>query len=100
AVANKLQAALLAPTAILAEQHMRTLSRYLEGSKVRLALVAGGGATATKRESRRLVAAGEVDIVVGTHAILEEDVRFARLGLVVVDEQHKFGVTQRATLRR
>jgi ATP-dependent DNA helicase RecG len=100
AVANKLQAALLAPTAILAEQHMRTLSRYLEGSKVRLALVAGGGATAQKRESRRLLADGDVDIVVGTHALLEEDVRFARLGLVVVDEQHKFGVMQRSALRR
>jgi ATP-dependent DNA helicase RecG len=100
AVANRLQAALLAPTAILAEQHLATLSRYLEGSKVRLDLVTGSGSAAEKREARRRVARGDVDIVVGTHALLEEDVRFARLGLVVVDEQHKFGVLQRSALRR
>jgi len=100
AVANKLQAALLAPTAILAEQHLRTLTRYLEGSKVRLAALTGGGSAAERREARRAVAQGDVDLVVGTHALLEEDVRFARLGLVVVDEQHKFGVTQRSALRR
>jgi ATP-dependent DNA helicase RecG len=100
AVANGLQAALLAPTAILAEQHLATLSRYLAGSKVRLALLSGGGAAAARRDARRRVAAAEVDIVVGTHALLDEDVRFARLSLVVVDEQHKFGVLQRSALRR
>jgi ATP-dependent DNA helicase RecG len=100
AVANGLQAALLAPTAILAEQHLATLSRYLAGSKVRLELVSGAGTAGQKREARREVAAGGVDIVVGTHALLDEDVRFGRLGLVVVDEQHKFGVLQRSALRR
>ena len=100
AVANGLQAALLAPTAILAEQHLATLSRHLAGSKVRLGLVSGAGRAGEKREARRAVAAGNVDIVVGTHALLDDEVRFGRLGLVVVDEQHKFGVLQRSALRR
>jgi ATP-dependent DNA helicase RecG len=100
AVANRRQAALLAPTAILAEQHMRTLSRHLDGSRVRIGLVVGVGKASAREEARRRVADGEIDIVVGTHALLEDDVRFARLSLVVVDEQHKFGVAQRSALRR
>jgi ATP-dependent DNA helicase RecG len=100
AVANHRQAALLAPTAILAEQHFRTLSHRLEGSKVRLALVVAGGRAAERKETLRRVAAGEADVVIGTHALLEEDVRFAKLSLIVVDEQHKFGVMQRSALRR
>lgn len=100
AVASRLQCALLAPTEILAEQHVATLSRLLAGSRVRIGLVAGGGRAAARRAARAAVARGDLDVVVGTHALLEEDVRFARLGLVVVDEQHKFGVFQRASLRR
>jgi ATP-dependent DNA helicase RecG len=100
AVATKLQAALLAPTEILAEQHVSTLSRWLAGSQVRIALLAGGLPAKERRRVRAAVAAGEIDLLVGTHALIEEDVKFARLGLVVVDEQHKFGVLQRATLRR
>ena len=100
AVGNHQQAALLAPTAILAEQHLRTLSLYLEGSRVRLALVTGGGRTSQKIAVREAVAAGEADVVVGTHALLEEDVRFRSLALIVVDEQHKFGVIQRSALRK
>lgn len=100
AVANHGQAALLAPTAILAEQHARTLGRYLEGSRVRVELLSAAGRASARDEARRRAARGEIDIAVGTHALLEEDVRFARLTLVVVDEQHKFGVLQRAALRR
>lgn len=100
AVASKLQAAIVAPTEILAEQHLSTLGRWLAGSQVRSILVAGGGPARARDAARRAVAAGEVDLVVGTHALLEEDVRFRRLGLIVVDEQHKFGVLQRAALRR
>ena len=98
-VASKLQAALLAPTEILAEQHLHTLGRWLAGSQVRMALLAGGRRKQERRDVRRAVADGEVDLVIGTHAILQEDVRFAHLGFVVVDEQHKFGVLQRAGLR-
>jgi ATP-dependent DNA helicase RecG len=100
AVASRQQAALLSPTEILAEQHLATLTRWLAGSHVRIALVSGGVPAAEKAARLDACAAGDVDLVVGTHALLEEDVRFARLGLVVVDEQHKFGVLQRATLRR
>lgn len=100
AVAARMQAALLAPTEILAEQHVATLSRYLAGSKVKIALVSGRARPKQRAAVRKEIASGAAGIVVGTHAILEDDVRFARLGLVVIDEQHKFGVLQRAELRR
>jgi len=99
AVASGLQGALLAPTEILAEQHLRSLGHYLEGSRVRLALVSGGGRAKAKREARAALDAGEIDIAIGTHALLEQGVRFRNLGLVIVDEQHKFGVLQRKKLR-
>jgi len=99
AVANRCQAAIMAPTEILAEQHDRTLGRYLAGSKVRVALLLGGRKSAERRAVRTEVASGEAGIVIGTHALIEKPVAFARLGLVVVDEQHKFGVLQRARLR-
>ncbi|MFO7899348.1 MAG: ATP-dependent DNA helicase RecG [Planctomycetota bacterium] len=96
AVANKFQAAIMAPTEILAEQHHRTIRRMLADSQVRLRLL-------TRSSERRQVLAeirrGEVDIVIGTHAVIQSDVAFHRLGFVVVDEQHKFGVMQRARLR-
>jgi len=100
AVANRFQAALMAPTEILAAQHYETLRRYLAGSRVRLSLLVGGRSTGERREELRRVASGEADIVVGTHALVEGDVRFHNLGMVVVDEQHKFGVLQRARLRQ
>jgi ATP-dependent DNA helicase RecG len=99
AVANRLQAAILAPTEVLAEQHYLTLSNLLKDSNVTIELLT----SRTKRESRgavaRHVAAGKVHIAVGTQALIQEDVEFANLGLVVADEQHKFGVRQRATLK-
>ncbi len=94
------QGALMAPTEILAEQHYLTFRRLLAPLGVRLELVTGSRKRPDRDRIRQALAAGEVDIAVGTHALLEEGVEFARLGLVVVDEQHKFGVLQRAGLRQ
>jgi ATP-dependent DNA helicase RecG len=99
-VANKHQAALMAPTEVLARQHAHTLERYLERSRVRRALLTGALAQAERRRVLDDLASGNLDLVVGTQALASEDVRFARLGLVVIDEQHKFGVNQRARIRR
>jgi ATP-dependent DNA helicase RecG len=99
AIAHKHQAALMAPTEILAAQHHRTLGRLLKGSRVRTLLLTGGATAAERRRSLTAIRAGEVDLVVGTHALIQHDVEFDRPGLVVVDEQHKFGVLQRAALR-
>ena len=93
------QAVLMAPTEILAEQHFLTIQQYLEPLDVSVALLMGG--TSHKERARVLesVAHGDIQVVVGTHALLEQNVQFHRLGLVVVDEQHKFGVLQRGKLR-
>jgi ATP-dependent DNA helicase RecG len=96
---NGLQAAFMAPTEILAEQHFANISRLLQASRFRVALLTGGASGAGKREQLAEVEAGSVDLVVGTHALVQGDVRFHRLGLVVIDEQHRFGVIQRAMLR-
>jgi ATP-dependent DNA helicase RecG len=99
-VARGHQAALMAPTEILARQHADTLGGLLRASRVRFLLLVGG-LTAKQRESALAeIAAGNIDLVIGTHAIVQQDVRFAKLGLVVIDEQHKFGVRQRAALRQ
>jgi ATP-dependent DNA helicase RecG len=100
AVANKHQAALMAPTEVLARQHARTLDRYLAHSRVRRLLLTGALTAAQRREALAALAAGDIDLVVGTQALVQDEVRFARLGLVVIDEQHKFGVHQRARFRR
>jgi ATP-dependent DNA helicase RecG len=99
-VANKHQAALMAPTEVLARQHAQTLDRYLAHSRVRRLLLTGALASAERRDALAALAAGDIDLVIGTQALVQEDVRFARLGLVVIDEQHKFGVHQRARFRR
>lgn len=99
AVANKMQAAILAPTEVLAEQHYLTLSKLLGESSVSVELFT----SRTKRESKgtllRALEAGKIHIAIGTQALVSEDVKFANLGLVVVDEQHKLGVRQRAVLK-
>jgi len=99
AVANKLQSAILAPTEALAEQHYLTLNNFLRDSSVTIELFTNR----TKRQSRgsltRHLADGKIHIAVGTQALLQEDMEFANLGLVVVDEQHKLGVRQRAVLK-
>ncbi|HUT61949.1 MAG TPA: ATP-dependent DNA helicase RecG [Phycisphaerae bacterium] len=99
AVANRKQAAIMAPTEILALQHFRKVEQYLRDSRVRLGLLIGGQRPAQRRQVLDKLAAGEIDLVVGTHALISSDVQFSRLALVVVDEQHKFGVRQRSTIR-
>jgi ATP-dependent DNA helicase RecG len=100
AVANKYQAALMAPTEVLARQHAHTLDRYLAHSRVRRVLLTGALTARERREALEGLRQGQIDLVVGTQALAQEGIAFARLGLVVVDEQHKFGVHQRARLRR
>ena len=99
AVAHGGQAALMAPTEILARQHARTLNRMLAGSRVRIALSTGGQTTNERRALREKLSTGEIDIVVGTTAVINSAANFRNLSLVVIDEQHKFGVKQRANLR-
>jgi len=100
AVGAGAQAALMAPTEILAEQHQRNLSVMLEraASPLELAFLSSSVKGAARREILDRVAAGQVDLLVGTHALIEEAVRFAHLGLCIIDEQHRFGVMQRARL--
>ena len=92
------QAALLAPTEILASQHAENLNRLLSPFGMRVALLTGGMKAAARRTTLAAIRDGEADLIVGTHAILSEGVEFARLGLAVVDEQHRFGVRQRGLL--
>ncbi len=99
AVANKLQVAFMAPTAILAEQHYQTIGSYLEKARVRTALLTGGLRKKERAALIRDIQKGQYDIIVGTHALIQQDVDFHNLGLVIVDEQHKFGVVQRGILR-
>jgi len=99
AVDSGYQAVLMAPTELLAEQHVKTLERYFGAGGPRTLLLSGSLRAKEAREARERIAGGLVDVVVGTHAVLESDVAFARLGLAVVDEQHRFGVRQRSLLR-
>ena len=99
AIGNGLQAAFMAPTEILAEQHFRNLTQLLAGSQVRIALLKSGLGTTDRKKMRQMIEAGEIDLVIGTHALIQQDVAFQKLGLLVIDEQHKFGVMQRADLR-
>jgi len=99
AVENGYQAAIMAPTEILAEQHFGTITTLLEGFSVNVALLKGGvykGKTQIKED----IADGNAQIIIGTHALLQKDISFAKLGFVCVDEQHRFGVEQRARLAR
>lgn len=100
AVAHGHQATIMAPTAILANQHFQTLTKLLGNTRVRLALWTGGVKGKTRSQTAEKISAGEVDIVVGTQAVVASKVPFKNLGLVVIDEQHKFGVRQRATLKQ
>lgn len=100
AVRNGLQTAIMAPTSILAEQHYRTISTMLAGFRdIRCELLVGSLAQAEKERIQAQIAAGNVHVAIGTHALIQEQVDFPRLGLIVVDEQHRFGVAQRAMLR-
>jgi ATP-dependent DNA helicase RecG len=98
AVENGYQAAIMVPTEILAEQHARNVKRMLAATAYRVELLTGSLTAARKRELHTAIEAGEVDLVIGTHALIQEGVSFSKLGFVVIDEQHRFGVLQRAEL--
>ena len=99
AVAAEAQAVLVAPTELLAEQHMKTMQNMLGDSKVRFELLSGSVKPATRRVLLERLREGDIDMLVGTHALFSEGVVFNELALAVIDEQHRFGVHQRATLR-
>ena len=99
AIGSGRQAALMAPTEILAEQHFRKLGPWLEPLGVRVAWLSGSLTASAKKKVRAVAAAGEVDLLVGTHALVEDSVELPTLGLAIVDEQHRFGVAQRLALR-
>lgn len=94
------QTALMAPTEVLADQHLRTLKPWCEAAGLRVDRLTGSTPRAERTSKMALLASGKIDLLIGTHALLTDDVHFADLGLVVVDEQHRFGVEQRAILRR
>ena len=98
AVSGGYQAAFMAPTEILAEQHYETLGKLLTPLGVRTVLLTGGICAKARRETLRAIESGEAQLIIGTHALISGDVQYAKLGLVVADEQHRFGVTQRAAL--
>jgi len=99
AVENGFQSAFMAPTEILAEQHLRTLGQFLNDLGVTVRLLIGGQAKTLREDVLEDVHRGTAQIVIGTHALIQEEVDFANLGLVVIDEQHRFGVAQRLALR-
>ena len=99
AMENGLQTALMVPTEILAEQHARNIKRILAKSPYRVESLFGSLKTTDKKRLHQAIAAGEVNACIGTHALIQENVAFKNLGLVVIDEQHRFGVMQRAELR-
>src|SRR5206468_7080311 len=100
AIENGYQAALMAPTEILATQHYLSARKMLEDHGYRVVLLTGSLEEDRKRATRRHIAQGNAQLVIGTHALIEEKVEFAKLGLIVVDEQHRFGVMQRWRLMR
>lgn len=98
AVDNGYQACIMAPTEVLAQQHYNGIFKYLEGTGVRVALLTGTSKTAERREIHAGLEDGSINIIFGTHALIEDTVKFKNLGLAVIDEQHRFGVEQRAKL--
>jgi ATP-dependent DNA helicase RecG len=99
AMENGFQVAFMAPTEILADQHFITIHRILGGSRFRMALLTGATPARKRREVQAELAAGSIHLVVGTHALVQDPVAFKELGFVIIDEQHRFGVLQRAALR-
>lgn len=95
---NGYQACIMAPTEILANQHAQTVMHMLEGTGVRVALLTGSTTKKQREPLHEALRNGQIDILIGTHALIEDEVQFANLGLVIVDEQHRFGVAQRAKL--
>jgi ATP-dependent DNA helicase RecG len=99
-VENGYQAAIMAPTEVLAEQHYLNLHRWIEPLGVQMVLLTSSTKSSEKEDLNRRVHQGDVQLVIGTHAVIQESVQFHRLGLVIIDEQHKFGVIQRALLKK
>jgi ATP-dependent DNA helicase RecG len=95
---NGFQTALMAPTEVLAVQHAKTIAKFLDKSSIKLALLTGSTKTAERRKIHEDLLNGNINILTGTHALLEDEVRFKNLGLVIIDEQHRFGVAQRAKM--
>lgn len=100
AVGNGYQACIMAPTEVLAQQHFKNISKYLQGTGIRPALLTGSSKTAERRDIHAGLEDGTIGIIVGTHALFEDNVIFRNLGLAIIDEQHRFGVEQRAKLWR
>jgi ATP-dependent DNA helicase RecG len=98
AIENGYQAAIMAPTEILAEQHAKNVKRMVATTPYRVELLTGSLGATRKRQLHAEIEAGEIDLAIGTHALIQEAVKFHKLGFVVVDEQHRFGVLQRAEL--
>ena len=99
AITASFQGALMAPTEILAEQHADSLSEWLEPFGVKIAFLSGSTKSKTRKIILEQLSKGEIDLIIGTHALIQPDVEFAKLGLVITDEQHRFGVEQRRVLR-
>jgi ATP-dependent DNA helicase RecG len=99
AIGNGLQVALMAPTEILAEQHARTISRLLVNSKIRTVFLTSELKPKERSNALETIKSGTADLVIGTHALIQKDIAFKKLGLLIIDEQHKFGVMQRADLK-
>lgn len=98
ATKNSMQSALMAPTEVLAEQHYKTFLKLFEGCSINVELLTGSDTAAQKRRKKEALKAGEIDLLIGTHAIIQSDVEFKSLALVITDEQHRFGVEQRNAL--
>ena len=98
AVDNNYQTCLMAPTEILAHQHFNTIDKYLKEMNIRVSILTGSTKSKERKILHQKLEVGEIDLLVGTHALLEDKVKFCNLGLVVIDEQHRFGVAQRAKL--
>ena len=99
AITAGMQATLMAPTEILAQQHAKTIGNFFDPEKVRVELLTGSTKAAARRQILEDLENGDIDILIGTHALIQPDIAFRNLGLAVIDEQHRFGVQQRATLR-
>lgn len=98
AAKNGWQSALMAPTEVLAQQHYKTFLRFFENTDIKVELLTGSTPAAEKKAIKNRLLSGETDFAVGTHALIQKDVRFGRLGFVITDEQHRFGVNQRTAL--
>lgn len=98
AAKNSMQSALMAPTEVLAEQHYKTFLKLFEGCSINVELLTGSDTATQKRRKKEALKAGEIDLLIGTHAIIQSDVEFKSLALVITDEQHRFGVEQRNAL--